>query len=84
MEWTRILAYIVVDRDDIARRTRRIIGHGGPFWAILVAFAASSSARFGPPALVNCAKNIVRHLRRSPALGLNLKKVGVEMNVSYL
>jgi hypothetical protein len=38
---------LVVDRDDIAQRTRCILCHGGSLLLIWLRFATSSSARFG-------------------------------------
>src|SRR5690242_13188124 len=42
-----ILDPLVVNRNDIAQRTRCILGHGGSFLLTWLRLATSSSARFG-------------------------------------
>src|SRR5262245_24340221 len=42
-----VLDPLVVDRDDIAQRTRCILCHGGSFLLSWLCLATSSSARFG-------------------------------------
>jgi hypothetical protein len=52
---------LVVNRDDIAQRTRCILVHGGSLLLSWLRLATSSSARFGAVALPNCAKDSVPH-----------------------
>src|SRR6266511_762621 len=52
---------LVVNRDDIAKRTGCSLCHGGSFLLAWLRLATTSSARFGAAALTKCAKQTVRH-----------------------
>jgi hypothetical protein len=58
---------LIINRDDIPKRTRCRLSHGGSFLLSWLRLATTSSARFGPPALPSCAKDFLRYRRHLPA-----------------
>jgi hypothetical protein len=77
-----VLDPFIVNRDDIAQRTRCILGHGGSFSLSWLRFCHLQFSQIrGRQPLHNCAKDSVRH--RGQASSLNSIRSGLGVSFAH-